>query len=153
MKTKLVKIAILFILSFLVTAIFSVSLKVFFADESWTINLSKGLLIPCFTWTVQLILSAIFLDGEERLVYWEQLGVICLVGSIALLPAAIYNFAAEKPLPIVSVINVLASVAVMSLTLFARLKPRGFKTRWAIGWTATIFVNMSLYLYSISSPF
>jgi hypothetical protein len=150
MSKQLLKIAVLFILSFFVTAIFSVSLKVFFAGESWTLNLSKGLLIPCFTWTVQLILSAIFLDRKESLIYWEQLGVICLVGSVVLLPAAIYNFASASPLPLVSVCNVLASVAVMSLMLFFRLKPRGFKARWAIGWTATIIVNMSLYLYSIS---
>lgn len=150
MRARLVKIAVLFILSFLVTAIFSVSLKTFFAAESWTLNLSKGLLIPCFTWTIQLILSAIFLDWKERFVYWEQLGVICLVGSIALLPAAIYNFAAANPSPLISVGNVLASVLIMSLTLFFRLKPRGFKIRWAIGWTATIIVNMLLYLYSIN---
>jgi len=59
MKSSFKNIAVLFVLSFLVTAVFSVSIKTFFAAESWTLNLSKGLLIPCFTWTVQLLLSAL----------------------------------------------------------------------------------------------
>lgn len=130
--------------------IFSVSLKTFFADETWTLNLSKGLLIPCFTWTVQLILSALLLRGERLLEYWKQLGAICLVGSIALLPAAFYNFWVINPLPLISVVNVLLSVAAMCLTLYFRLRPRGFDKRWTIGWTLTILVNMSIYLYSIS---
>jgi hypothetical protein len=149
MKSYL-KIIILFILSFLVTAVFSVSLKNFFTDESWTVNLSKGLLIPCFTWTVQLILSAIILRSDKRIIYWIELGLACLVGSIALLPAAFYNFIVASPLPVVSVINVLLSVAVMSLTLYFRLNTHRFNPLWAIGWTLTIIVNMSLYLYSIS---
>src|SRR5918997_3128839 len=98
-ETSLTKIAALFALSFAVTAAFSASLKVFFATESWGVVLAKGLLIPCFTWAVQLALSAIYLRGARRLVYWEQLGVVCLAGSAALLPAGAYNFAAGSPQP------------------------------------------------------
>lgn len=150
MKSAFLKIFVLFVLSFLVTAVFSVSLKIFFATESWTLNLSKGLLIPCFTWTVQLILSALLLRGESLVVYWTELGVICLVGSFALLPAAFYNFAVDNPRPLVSVINVLTSVAIMCVTLYFRLKPHNFNPLWTVGWTLTIIVNMTLYLYSIS---
>jgi hypothetical protein len=64
----------LFIGSFLVTAIFSASLKIFFQAVSWREVLIKGLLIPCFTWTVQLLLSAAFLKTEDRLTYWNRLG-------------------------------------------------------------------------------
>ena len=150
MKPTFKNIVVLFVLSFLVTAVFSVSIKTFFGAESWTLNLSKGLLIPCFTWTVQLILSALLLSGEERLFYWTQLGIICLVGSIALLPAAFYNFAVAAPSPYVSIISVLLCVAIMCVTLYFRLKPRGYNPLWTIGWTATIIVNMSLYAGSIN---
>jgi hypothetical protein len=150
MKSSFRNILILFLLSFVVTAVFSFSLKTFFVDESWTQTLSKGLLIPCFTWTVLLVASAIYLTGERRLEYWAQLGVVCLIGSIALLPAAFYNFFAAAPSPAVSVVNVLASVAIMFLTLYARLKARRFDSRWAFGWMAAIVVNMLLYIYSIS---
>lgn len=150
MKPSFKNIVILFVLSFLVTAVFSVSLKKFFAAESWMLNLSKGLLIPCFTWTVQLVLSALLLRGAERVFYWTQLGIICLVGSIALVPAGFYNFAAQTPSPYVSIVSVLLSVAIMCVTLYFLLKPRGYNPLWTIGWTATIIVNMSLYAYSIN---
>lgn len=149
-EPSLIKIAALFALSFVVTAAFSASLKVFFGGESWAVVLAKGLLIPCFTWAAQLLLSAIYLRGPRRLVYWEQLGFVCLAGSAALLPAAAYNCAADSPLPAVSALNVLASVALMGALLYRRLRPRGFAARWAAGWVALICVNMALYLYSIS---
>lgn len=150
MKPTLLNIFILFLLSFLVTAVFSFSLKAFFAGESLTRDLSKGLLIPFFTWTVQLLLSAILLGGKERLFYWTQLGIICLIGSIALLPAGFYNFLVAKPSPLVSIVSVLLCVLIMCVTLYFRLKPQNFSVLWTIGWTATIIVNMSLYAYSIN---
>jgi hypothetical protein len=150
MKPSFKNIVILFVLSFLVTAVFSVSVKKFFAAESWTLNLSKGLLIPCFTWTVQLVLSALLLRGAERLFYWTQLGIICLIGSIALLPAAFYNLAVDAPSPYISIVSVLLSVAIMCVTLYFRLKPGGYNLLWTTGWTATIIVNMSLYARSIN---
>lgn len=149
-KPSFRNIIILFILSFLVTAVFSVSIMTFFTSESWQLNLSKGLLIPCFTWTVQLILSAILLRGAERVFYWTQLGIICLVGSIALLPAAFYNFAVNVPSPLISIFSVLACVTIMCVSLYFLLKPRRYNLLWTIGWTATIIVNMSLYAYSIN---
>ena len=150
MKPSFCSIVILFILSFFVTAVFSVSLKTFFASESWTLNLSKGLLIPCFTWTVQIVLSALLLRGAERIFYWTQLGVICLIGSIALLPAAFYNFAVGSPSPSISIFSVLLCVTIMCVTLYFLLKPRQYNFLWTLGWTATIIVNMSLYAYSIN---
>lgn len=150
MKPTLRNIFILFLLSFLVTAVFSVSLKTFFAGESLTLDLSKGLLIPFFTWIVQLALSAILLGGEERIFYWTQLGVICLVGSIALLPAALYNFAVAAPNPSVSIASVLLCVLIMCVTLYFLLKPHAFSPLWTLSWTATIIVNMTIYAYSIN---
>jgi len=150
MKPSFKNIFILFVLSFLVTAVFSVSLKTFFADETMTRDLSKGLIIPFFTWTVQLLLSAFLLRGAERIFYWTQLGIICLIGSVALLPAAFYNFAVDTPSPLVSIGSVLLCVAIMCVTLYFRLKPRDYNLLWTIGWTLTIIVNMSLYAYSIN---
>ena len=144
------RIVLLFALSFVVTAAFSASLKVFFGRDSWAEVLGKGLLIPCFTWSVQLLLSAVCLRGERRLTYWGQLGVVCLIGSAALLPAAVYNLLAARPHAAVSVVSVLASVALMAASLYFRLKRRGFNGMWVAGWVLLIVVNMSLYLYSVS---
>ena len=150
MKPTLKHIFILFALSFIVTAVFSISLKTFFAAESLSLDLSKGLIIPFFTWIVQLSLSGFFLRGEELLFYWTQLGIICLIGSIALLPAAFYNFASAAPSPFVSIASVVLCVVIMCVTLYFRLKPCGYRSLWTIGWTATIIVNMSIYSYSIN---
>jgi hypothetical protein len=145
------RIFTLFFFSFLVTAIFSASLKVFFKDISWNEVLLKGLLIPCFTWTIQLILSALLLHSERRIIYWTQLGWVCLIGSFALMPAAAYNFLGAQPLVIISVINVLASVVLMTVALYFRLKQREFHWGWTASFVVLIVVNMSLYLYSVST--
>lgn len=149
LKPSLSSIIILFALSFFVTAIFSASLKVFFASESWRAVLVKGIIIPCFTWTVQLFLSAIYMNRERRTTYWMQLGYVCLIGSVALLPAAFYNLMATNASPVVPVINVLLSVCLMGVLLYLRLRSHGFKARWAMGWLVLISINMLLYLSSI----
>ena len=146
---QLKKIILLFIGSFLVTAVFSASLKVFFQTVSWREVLIKGLLIPCFTWTIQLLLSAIFLDGKSRLWYWNRLGWVCLIGSIALLPAAFYNVLTAQPWVWVSIVNVLASVVLMAITLHILLRRDGFRWLWTLSWVVLIVINMSLYLSSV----
>lgn len=146
---RMKKIILLFIASFLVTAVFSASLKVFFQAVSWREVLIKGLVIPCFTWTVQLLLSAVFLDGKSRLRYWNRLGWVCLIGSVALLPAAYYNFRTPQPWVWVSIANVLASVVLMAITLHLLLRRDGFRWQWTLSWAVLIVINMTLYLSSV----
>lgn len=143
------KIFLLFVGSFLVTAVFSASLKVFFEAVSWREVLIKGLVIPCFTWTVQLLLSAVFLDKTSRLRYWNRLGWVCLLGSIALLPAAFYNFQTVQPSVWISIANVLASVVLMAVTLHLLLRRDGFRWQWTLSWVVLIVINMTLYLSSV----
>ena len=143
------RIILLFIGSFLVTAVFSASLKVFFHTVSWREVLTKGLLIPCFTWAIQLLSSAAFLDGKSRLRYWNRLGWVCLIGSIALLPAALYNIRTVQPKVWMSIVNVLASVVLMAITLHVLLRRDGFRWQWALSWVVLIVINMSLYLSSV----
>jgi hypothetical protein len=143
------RIFILFLLSALVTAIFSTSLKVFFHEIPWSEVLSKGLLIPCFTWTLQLLLSLLLLNSANRMIYWKQLGWVCLIGSIELLPADFYYFLFPQPFVVISVINVLTSVGLMVALLHLRLKAREFHWRWTASFVVLIIINMSLYLYSV----
>jgi len=143
------KIIVLFIGSFLATTVFSVSLKVFFEAVSWQEVLMKGLAIPCFTWTVQALLSAVFLDRASRLRYWNRLGWVCLIGSIALLPAAFYNLRTVQPWVWISIVNVLASVVLMAITLHVLLRRDGFRWQWTLSWVVLIVINMSLYLSSV----
>src|SRR5215813_6050810 len=143
------KIILLFLASFLATAVFSASLKVFFPVVSWREVLIKGLLIPCFTWTIQLLLSAVFLKTDDRLTYWNRLGWVCLLGSIALLPAAFYNLRSATPWVWISILNVLASVVLMAVTLYLLMRRAGFRSLWTLSWVVLIIINMSLYLSSV----
>src|ERR1044072_9668344 len=140
------KIILLFIGSVLVTAVFSASLKVFFQEVSCREVLTKGLLIPCFTWTIQLLLSAVFLKTADRLTYWNRLGWVFLIGSIALLPAAFYNLRSATPWVWISILNVLASVVLMAVTLHFLLRRAGFYLLW-------IFILVVLLVIKISSFF
>lgn len=140
---------VLFTLSFLVTSIFSASLKVFFGARPWSEVLLKGVLIPCFTWTALLIASLVALESDERALFWRELGFVCLIGSIALLPAAALNLLLARPPVFASIANVLASVVLMAVVLDRRLAARNFKRRWTLGWCALIVINMTLYLSSV----
>ncbi|HKV36068.1 MAG TPA: hypothetical protein VJP89_17140 [Pyrinomonadaceae bacterium] len=81
--------------------------------------------------------------------YWNRLGWVCLIGSVALLPAAFYNFQTAEPWMWVSIANVLASVVLMAITLHALLRRDGFRWQWTLSWVVLIAINMSLYLSSV----
>ena len=49
------------------------------------------MLVPCFTWVVQSVASTA-MSASQRQVYLGDLGRICLVGSVALLPAALDKY-------------------------------------------------------------
>jgi len=131
-----------------VTAAFSGSLAALAANAGPTEVLGVGMLVPCFTWVVQLGASGVALPAVPRRLYWGDLGRICLLGSVALLPAAVANlFVARTPLWL-SAGNVLASVALMGVTLFRRSARHGIPSGWPISWCLTITVNMMLFLWA-----
>ncbi len=131
-----------------VTAIFSGSLAALTSNAGITEVLVVGMVVPCFTWVVQLCASAIALTPTQRQLYWGDLGRICLRGSVALLPAAIVNLSLPNAPQWVSAANVLASVAIMGADLFRRSARHGLVVGWPISWCLTITVNMLLFLWS-----
>jgi hypothetical protein len=72
-----------------------------------------------------------------------------LIGSIALLPAAFYNLCSASPWVWISILNVLASVVLMAVTLHLFLRRAGFRWLWTLSWVVLIVINMSLYLSSV----
>jgi hypothetical protein len=80
---------------------------------------------------------------------WNRLGWVCLIGSIALLPAAFYNLRSATPWVWISILNVLASVVLMAVTLHFLLRRAGFRWLWTLSWVVLIVINMSLYLSSV----
>lgn len=131
-----------------ITAVFSGSLAPAAVHSTLPVVLTVGMIVPSFTWAVQVTASALWLPSALRRVYWDALGRICFLGSVALLPAAIVNLCLP-PAPLwISVLNVLASVAVMAVVLFRLTTTRGIPTAWPMSWCLTIAVNMGLFIWA-----
>ena len=131
-----------------VTAIFSGSLATLAVNAKLVEVLAVGMIVPCFTWVVQLGASGFGLPAGKRWLYWGDLGRICLLGSITLLPAACANlFVPRAPLWF-SAANVLGSVAIMGADLFRRSMRHGIARGWPLSWCLTITFNMMLFVWS-----
>jgi hypothetical protein len=132
----------------LLTAAFSGSLVRLTTKAGFAEVLAVGMLVPSFTWVVQLGLATIGLAGKARRVYVGALARVCLLGSFALLPAAIVNWCAANPPGWISVTNVLLSAALMGGELFRRTARSGLSPAWPTSWCLTISLNMALFLFA-----
>ena len=131
-----------------VTAIFSGSLARLTTNAGLAEVLMVGMVVPCFTWAVQLVASGIGLSASQRRVYWADLGRVCLLGSIVLLPAALVNLCVPDAPRWLSAANVLVSVALMAAALFRRSVHREIALGWPVSWCLTIAANMMLFLWA-----
>ena len=140
--------AIWFLAGGMVTAPFSGSLVMMAKNASFAEVLTVGMIVPSFTWVVQMSAAALLMQAEQRKIYLGDLGRICVLGSFALWPAAIYNLIVAQPLLWLSAANVLASVAVMAIALFRYSAIHNRSNWWPFSWCVTITVNMCLFLLS-----
>ena len=140
--------AVWFVAGGVVTSVFSGSLVALTQRVDLVTVVAVGMIVPTFTWAVQLIASGLALGDAQRRAYWRDLGVTCLVGSVALLPAAVVNLALQSPPRWVSVANVLGSVTLMGACLLRRTARQGLPIGWPISWCFTICLNMLLFLWS-----
>lgn len=140
------KVIIFFVVSILLTAVFSYSLQVFLREDYVTLTL-KTMLIPCFTWLV-LVLSASGKFTPERFSdYCTIAGVVCVAGSAMLLPGGLYNFIAVKPNINISIVNVLACVFIMSMLFYILLRRNGFSISWWWAYNVLICINMGIFYF------
>lgn len=146
-QVKYLPTSALFIGGALITSIFSGSLANLTTKASFSEVLLNGMVVPSFTWLVQLGASWIGLHGLSRQEYWRDLGWICLIGSVALLPAALVNLALLHPPLWISAANVLLSVAIMAATLFRFSVAKRCALGWPISWCLTIAANMALFAW------
>jgi hypothetical protein len=136
-----------FVAGAVVTSVFSGSLAALAENAGLTEVLLVGMLVPSFTWAVQLVASGIALPAAQRRLYWGDLGRVCLVGSLVLLPGALINLCLLQPPLWLSAANVLASVAIMGTGLFGLSDRHGIAFRWPLSWCLTIAVNMMLFVW------
>ena len=131
-----------------VTAPFSFSLARLMTGDTFAQALAKGLLIPVFTWAVQLALTAVLYRGVRRYEYALQLGIVCTIGSAALWPSAAYNIVVAEPSPWVSAVNVYLSVLLMAAELRRRVTILGLPAYLPWVFLGTIHVNMAIFATS-----
>ena len=141
------KIILLFLASILLTAVFSYSLNVFLKEDIVTLTL-KTMLIPCFTWSMLMLLAWVKLKGERRYEYLYIAGYVCAIGSAALVPSGLYNFIATDPDVRVSVISVLVCVAIMSISFYILLRKKNFSSFWLWAYNILIVINMTFFYLS-----
>jgi hypothetical protein len=129
-----------------VTTVFSGSLAALASNARLPEVLTVGILVPCFTWVVQLGASGLLMPAGKRQLYWGNLGRICLLGSVALLPAAVANICLPRAPLSLSAANVVVSATIMGAELFRRSAQLGIALVWPLSWCLTITVNMMLFL-------
>lgn len=138
----------LFALGGLITAAFSGSLFYLASGVTFAEVLLVGMVVPSFTWVVQMTTAQAWLPPALRRLYFGDLARVCVWGSLALLPAAAYNLAISDPWPVASLLNVLTSVALMGYLLFRRALHHNISLIWPFSWCLTITINMTLFLLS-----
>jgi len=141
------RIILLFFISIVLTAVFSYSLNVFLHLDIVVLTL-KTMLIPCFTWSMLMLLAFFALPKEKRFNYLIIAGIVCAWGSAALVPGGIYNFTAAAPDVYISVASVIACVVLMSVLFFILLKKNGFSLKWWWAYNILICINMTLFYLS-----
>jgi hypothetical protein len=139
---------LMFLLGGAVTAVFSGSLDFPAANVGFLEVIALGMLVPSFTWIVQLSSSLLTMPSIPRNRYWAALGRACAIGSFALLPAAIANLTIAGISPMYSAINVIASVVAMAWDLFRQCRIAGIAMGWPVSWCLTISLNMSIFVWS-----
>jgi hypothetical protein len=139
--------AVWFVAGGAATAVFSASLFVLARDVSFSEVLFVGMIVPSFTWVVQLSAAWFGLRPMERRIYCGDLGRTCLMGSVLLLPVGVCNFVLPTGSWWVPAANVLTSVALMGIVLFGLTAMHGIAKGWPLSWCLTISVNMGLFLW------
>ena len=133
----------------IVTAPFSASIMRFMANDTRPQALAKGLVIPVFTWAIQLLIALWLYRGVRRYEYAIQLGIVCTIGSVALWPAAAVNLLVANAAPWISAANVYLSVWIMGAELYRRTRILGLPSWLAPVFLVTIHVNMAIFATSV----
>lgn len=141
------KIIVLFLASIVLTAVFSYSLNVFLHETLFRLTI-KTMLIPCFTWSMLMLLSWIKLKGERKLQYLHIAARVCAIGSAALVPGGIYNFVAKDPGINWSVYSVIFCVVLMSVLFYTWLRIARFALSWWWAYNILILINMTFFYLS-----
>jgi hypothetical protein len=130
------EIAIGFALSTLITALFIRAYGGYVSQKTMILSGS----IASGKWAIQIALGWLIL-GEKRWTYIRELALTCLIGSIVLLPFALFSGPANYFFG-----SLLASICAMGTTIVLRLRSTGFPWRWPVLWFVLLSIAVTLQL-------
>ncbi len=101
-------------------------------------------------WSLQIAV-AFFLLQEKKWRYIKNIGSICLVGSIILLPYAIVASCSNFNGGTFFVSSLLTAVVIMIILYFLNVKRLGLPMKWFWGWIFCLVVAITLQLTVVFS--
>jgi hypothetical protein len=125
-----------FALSTLLTGLFIRAYGGYVSPQSMLLSGS----IASGKWAIQMVVG-IFLLEEKRWHYLSELAVTCLVGSVVLLPYAIFSGGAGFFFG-----SLAAAILAMSIVIIVRLSRIGLSWRWTAMWFLLLAIAVSLQL-------
>lgn len=129
-------IAFQFVLSTVLTAFFIRAYRGYISPEIMVLSGS----IAGGKWAIQLVLGWCLL-GDKRWAYISQLATVCLLGSVVLVPFAIFSGGAPSFFG-----SLIACIIVMGLNILRRLPRIGLSWRWPALWFALLAIAVTLQL-------
>ena len=139
---------IYFISSFLLTGWFILESPLYISNKQMFLSAS----IAGGKWLIQ-ILSALAKKKSKSFVFIREIGLVCLIGSVALLPycfSSLLNFSNHSVFFLVSLI--IAVFLMIPLYYFA-VKRTGFHISWWVGWMFCLVVAVSSQLTFVFNIF
>lgn len=116
-------------------------------------NLNKKILstgIAGAKWGLQ-ILAAFILLNNNKWVYIKNIGLVCLAGSVLLLPYAIAATFLNWSEPVFFIVSLLFSVMLMIVLYFRNVKKLSLSNSWFWGWIFCLAIAILLQLTVVFS--
>lgn len=145
-KYRVSYIAITLLISVLLTALFGISLKGFFANMSGAQAAMQMLLIAGTGWVLQMLLATVML-GDKALDYIGHLGSIMVVGLLILIPSMLIVLFTGVSTPWIPAVSVVLSSGYMLYLHINRVRYLELSQGWTISWFLLLQSTALFWVY------
>ena len=145
-KYRVSYIAMTLLVSVMLTALFGVSLKGFFANMSNAEAATQMLLMAGTGWVLQILLAMVMLKGKT-LDYIGHLGSIMVVGLLILVPSMLFSALTDLSTPWVPAISVMLSSVYMLYLHINCVRYLALSQGWTISWFLFLQSTAMFWIY------
>jgi len=114
-------------------------------------SLNQKILSCCIAgakWNVQMIAALVLMD-ERRWVFLRNIGVICLIGAIILIPYSISSLAGMENGTMFFLLSLVVSVSVMMVAYYYNVKKMKIGLGWFIGWVLCLVIAVAFQSFLV----